>query len=260
MDATPPKPKKIRTNFEARSQSAASKASSSKYRSDDGEDSHEESVSDASDDYEQASSEEEVMKDDMMEESDEEHPGEQSEEDEDEDGKHKSPRKRQSQSSRKPPRTPRRSRTKRIKATPTPSSKEAMVARKRGRKIRIDRGGTFGSADADREAMMKLPKDPYLRAMHLLHVAARPDALPGRDAEFDEILGSVLRVLEEGSGGCICKHRSSLGSHEDLTFSLDISGVPGTGKTATVHAVVRELQKMAINNVQSFFEQKLYHR
>lgn len=30
----------------------------------------------------------------------------------------------------------------------------------------------------------------------------------------------------------------------------DISGVPGTGKTATVHAVVRELKRMAANNVR----------
>ena len=31
----------------------------------------------------------------------------------------------------------------------------------------------------------------------------------------------------------------------------DISGVPGTGKTATVHAVVRELKRMAEQNVCS---------
>ena len=34
-----------------------------------------------------------------------------------------------------------------------------------------------------------------------------------------------------------------------LIFSEDISGVPGTGKTATVHAVVRELKRMAEHNV-----------
>ena len=33
---------------------------------------------------------------------------------------------------------------------------------------------------------------------------------------------------------------------------LDISGVPGTGKTATVHAVVRELKRMAESNVRCF--------
>jgi Cdc6-like AAA superfamily ATPase len=32
-------------------------------------------------------------------------------------------------------------------------------------------------------------------------------------------------------------------------INVDISGVPGTGKTATVHAVVRELKRMAENDV-----------
>ncbi len=32
---------------------------------------------------------------------------------------------------------------------------------------------------------------------------------------------------------------------------LDISGVPGTGKTATVHAVVRELKRLAEASVRS---------
>jgi len=34
-----------------------------------------------------------------------------------------------------------------------------------------------------------------------------------------------------------------------LSPSLDISGVPGTGKTATVHTVIRELKRMAKSNV-----------
>ena len=33
----------------------------------------------------------------------------------------------------------------------------------------------------------------------------------------------------------------------------DISGVPGTGKTATVHAVVRELKRMAEQNVRPLY-------
>lgn len=30
---------------------------------------------------------------------------------------------------------------------------------------------------------------------------------------------------------------------------IDISGVPGTGKTATVHTIIRELKSMAENSV-----------
>lgn len=47
-------------------------------------------------------------------------------------------------------------------------------------------------------------KDPWLRAMHVLHVAARPEALPCREEEYGRILRSVEELLEEGSGGCIC--------------------------------------------------------
>ncbi|KDQ24298.1 hypothetical protein PLEOSDRAFT_62188 [Pleurotus ostreatus PC15] len=83
-----------------------------------------------------------------------------------------------------------------------------------------------GSGDAD-----NLPDDPWVRAMYMLHVGSRPDALPCREREFQKVLRSVSELLEEGSGGCIY-----------------ISGVPGTGKTATVHAVVRELKRQAEQN------------
>ncbi|KZO92559.1 P-loop containing nucleoside triphosphate hydrolase protein, partial [Calocera viscosa TUFC12733] len=69
---------------------------------------------------------------------------------------------------------------------------------------------------------------PYLRALATLHVSATPDDLPCRDEEFERVLGKVEGLLEEGEGGCIY-----------------VSGVPGTGKTATVHAVVRTLHARA---------------
>jgi origin recognition complex subunit 1 len=47
--------------------------------------------------------------------------------------------------------------------------------------------------------------DPWLRAMHALHVGARPEALPCRAEEYARVMRAVEELLEEGSGGCICK-------------------------------------------------------
>ncbi|KAL7422761.1 Origin recognition complex, subunit 1 [Cryptotrichosporon argae] len=77
-------------------------------------------------------------------------------------------------------------------------------------------------------ALDDLPTDPYERALRLLHVGATPESLPCREEEFVDVLGRVEEGVESGGGGC-----------------LYIAGVPGTGKTATVHAVVKELKRKA---------------
>ncbi|KAG6837268.1 hypothetical protein H0H93_012273 [Arthromyces matolae] len=140
-------------------------------------------------------------------------------------------RKRQSQSPSKRSRTtiatPRKS-GKRTVVHPTPHSKAALRKRAKA-KASSDKFAlqiqTLNFAGHD---LSHLPKDPWLRAMNVLHVGSRPDALPCREEEFEKVLRCVGELLEEGSGGCVY-----------------ISGVPGTGKTATVHAVVRQLKRMA---------------
>jgi Cdc6-like AAA superfamily ATPase len=67
---------------------------------------------------------------------------------------------------------------------------------------------------------------PLTRAKYLLHVGSTPSFLPGREKEFTEILEKVENAVDEGTGQC-----------------LYISGVPGTGKTATVRQVMRTLEK-----------------
>jgi Cdc6-like AAA superfamily ATPase len=45
-----------------------------------------------------------------------------------------------------------------------------------------------------------------------------------------------------------------------LGLMEDIAGVPGTGKTATVHAVVKELKRKAEDGVSSFLLFQVYAR
>uniref|UniRef100_A0A8C0ZNV3 Origin recognition complex subunit 1 n=1 Tax=Castor canadensis TaxID=51338 RepID=A0A8C0ZNV3_CASCN len=64
-----------------------------------------------------------------------------------------------------------------------------------------------------------------------LHVSAVPESLPCREQEFQDIYNFVESKLLDCTGGC-----------------MYISGVPGTGKTATVHEVIRCLQQAALTN------------
>lgn len=100
--------------------------------------------------------------------------------------------------------TPRK-RTKTTLAAPTPHSKAALKARqKRSKRVHLPRQDqAYNYLDLHVD---NLPEDPWLRVLQVLHVGSRPDVLPCRDGEFNQILGSVEALLEEGSGGCICKH------------------------------------------------------
>lgn len=90
---------------------------------------------------------------------------------------------------------------KRRKTTqPTPQSKVAMRARKKF-KIRP----LSASTQDNNTTLMNMGDDPYLRAMYTLHVGERPDTLPCRDEEYVNIFENVLGLLQETSGGCICK-------------------------------------------------------
>jgi len=105
--------------------------------------------------------------------------------------------------------TPRRSR--RINATPitTPHSKAAVRDRARKKantKTKSPPVPLLEDNYSKQIEQLNLPEDPWLRAMHLLHVAARPDALPCREEEFVRILRAVGELLEEGSGGCVCTY------------------------------------------------------
>lgn len=70
-----------------------------------------------------------------------------------------------------------------------------------------------------------------------LHVSIVPPSLPCREVEFYNIYTFLEGKIEDQCGGC-----------------MYISGVPGTGKTATVTGVIRELQKKVSKDLFDFIE------
>ncbi|XP_072430408.1 origin recognition complex subunit 1 isoform X3 [Chiloscyllium punctatum] len=79
-----------------------------------------------------------------------------------------------------------------------------------------------------RSQLAKTPGNILEEARARLHVSAVPESLPCREQEFQDIYNFVESKVIDGTGGC-----------------MYISGVPGTGKTATVHEVMRCLQYAA---------------
>lgn len=77
-----------------------------------------------------------------------------------------------------------------------------------------------------RESVVSVRQTPLDIAKSRLHVSAVPECLPCREQEFADIYSFIDGKLQDGTGGC-----------------MYISGVPGTGKTATVHDVIRVLQQ-----------------
>ncbi|KAJ1739507.1 Origin recognition complex, subunit 1, partial [Coemansia sp. RSA 1591] len=77
----------------------------------------------------------------------------------------------------------------------------------------------------------------YEAARLRLHVSAVPATLPCRESEFAEIYGHLHTALEERTSMC-----------------MYISGVPGTGKTATVRECVRMLRESADDGSVPGFE------
>ncbi|XP_078526743.1 origin recognition complex subunit 1 [Lissotriton helveticus] len=80
----------------------------------------------------------------------------------------------------------------------------------------------------ERNKPARNPSNVLEEARVRLHVSAVPDSLPCREQEYQDIYSFVESKLLDGTGGC-----------------MYISGVPGTGKTATVHEVIRCLQHAA---------------
>ncbi|XP_051168045.1 origin recognition complex subunit 1-like [Leptopilina boulardi] len=88
-----------------------------------------------------------------------------------------------------------------------------------------------------RNSIISKPKTNIEKFRTRLHVSFMPKSLPCREAEFNNIFTFIKGKLTEEMGGCIY-----------------ISGVPGTGKTATVNEVILCLKKLVSKGELSPFE------
>lgn len=121
------------------------------------------------------------------------------------------------------PKTPRSK--KGAKATSQPSMPSSAA------KMKLIRSGAIKPNIHNRTARTgkAAPEDNQLAmARERLHVSAVPTSLPCREKEFNDIYNFVEGKIIDGCGGC-----------------MYVSGVPGTGKTATTTAVIRSLQAAA---------------
>jgi origin recognition complex subunit 1 len=115
---------------------------------------------------------------------------------------------------------------------PTPKKPTSATSTPRSSRIKKDLEITPLNT---RTLPSSLLDSPYKLAQANLHVSAVPTSLPCREREYDRILDFLEGAIEEGTGGCIY-----------------ISGVPGTGKTATVREVISALHKQVDEEVTPF--------
>ncbi|KAJ3081588.1 Origin recognition complex, subunit 1, partial [Quaeritorhiza haematococci] len=105
-----------------------------------------------------------------------------------------------------------------------PAARQASV-RKSGRKRK--REPDSEAEDETQELMFISPsQSKYDLIRRNLHASVEPKHLPCREDEYAEIYGTLQSAISTKEGCCIY-----------------IAGMPGTGKTATVHRVVRALQE-----------------
>ncbi|KAF5301980.1 hypothetical protein FQR65_LT19155 [Abscondita terminalis] len=109
-----------------------------------------------------------------------------------------------------------------LKNTSTPRTKDTPSAR-----AKLVRDGVITPSVQCREKAVVKDNTPLSIARNQLHVSYVPKGLPCREQEYLGIANFLKGKLLDGCGGC-----------------MYVSGVPGTGKTATVTEVVNSLQQL----------------
>uniref|UniRef100_A0A182JVZ4 Origin recognition complex subunit 1 n=1 Tax=Anopheles christyi TaxID=43041 RepID=A0A182JVZ4_9DIPT len=122
------------------------------------------------------------------------------------------------------PKTPKRN-SRAASTQPTSASKGTP---KSANKMKLIRDGTIKPNIHSRDAPVQHDANELALARERLHVSATPSSLPCREKEYEEIYNFLEGKIFDGCGGC-----------------MYISGVPGTGKTATTTAVLRALKQLS---------------
>ena len=107
----------------------------------------------------------------------------------------------------------------------TPKRRNCSIEARAHRDTPAKRRKTMTPRIPARSVPLAKDKSSLAEAQLRLHVGAVPDSLPCREDEFAQVLSFTEGKIFDGTGGC-----------------MYISGVPGTGKTATVKEVIRTLQ------------------
>jgi len=121
--------------------------------------------------------------------------------------------------------TPQRRKRRKLLNMPKSSYKSKKSQRKGSSSKTPSKKAVMTPSIGERSQPRLSAKSPLQFARQSLHVSAVPDTLPCRDNEYNDIFSFVYGRLQSQTGGC-----------------MYISGVPGTGKTATVHDVIRSLE------------------
>ncbi|XP_011190624.2 origin recognition complex subunit 1 [Zeugodacus cucurbitae] len=125
----------------------------------------------------------------------------------------------------------RRNSTTAVAGAMTPSQKLKMIRRGELSPTMENRPASAISTAAQAK------KSDLQLARERLHVSVVPQSLPCREKEFDNVYAFLEGKIEDQCGGC-----------------MYVSGVPGTGKTATVTGVIRMLQRKQENDELPPFE------
>ncbi|XP_043661911.1 origin recognition complex subunit 1 [Drosophila teissieri] len=138
-----------------------------------------------------------------------------------------------------PTRTRRSSATTKTATTPSKGITTATAPMTPSQKMKKIRAGELSPSMQQRTnlSVKDSSKSELQLAREQLHVSVVPKSLPCREREFENIYAFLEGKIQDQCGGC-----------------MYVSGVPGTGKTATVTGVIRTLQRLAKQNELPAFE------